>query len=132
MDHVAPKVWFACVGAAIAWSLQLIIGYALLAHACYPGSEPLDFAAAIGARAAAATVTALTLIIALAALTTAVRLVTAWEGESIRFGKAAALADQDGVPRYLAFAGILIGIVFSLLIVFNGLALILEATCRFA
>lgn len=32
---------YAVLGAPAAWSLQLIIGYALAAHACYPNDIPL-------------------------------------------------------------------------------------------
>lgn len=126
------KLWFAFLGAAAAWSLQLIIGYAMLAHACYPSGDPLDMLSAYGARIAVAIVTAVTFVIACAALASAWRLVTVTNGRRIGFGEAAMVSDDDGIPRYLATAGVLIGIVFTLLIIFNGLALILEPTCRFA
>lgn len=119
MDHVDGKVWFAFLGAPLAWSLQLIIGYAILAHACYPNMEPLNFVAASGARTTAAFVIIATLVIALAALGMARQLI-------------AATAGADTVPHYLARAGVLTGTVFSLLIAFNLLALILQPTCRFA
>src|SRR5581483_2748271 len=95
MDHVDGKIWYAFLGAPLAWSLQLIIGYAMVAHACYPNMDPLNFAGAGGAR------------------------ITAQVG-------------GDGVARYLSIAGVLTGIVFTLLIVFNLIALIVEPTCRFA
>ncbi|HZS59276.1 MAG TPA: hypothetical protein VFA43_08410 [Gemmatimonadaceae bacterium] len=119
MDHVDGKIWYAFLGAPLAWSLQLIIGYAMVAHACYPNMDPLNFAGAGGARITATIVTVVTLIIAIVALGTARQLVTAQVG-------------GDGVARYLSIAGILTGIVFTLLIVFNLIALIVEPTCRFA
>lgn len=119
MDHVDSKIWYAFLGAPLAWSLQLIIGYATVAHACYPGMDPLNFSGAGGARITAVIVTIVTLIMAIAALATARRLVTAQAG-------------SENVARYLSMAGILTGVVFSLLIVFNLLALIVEPTCRFA
>lgn len=126
------KLWFAFLGAAVAWSLQLIIGYALLAHACYPSAEPLNLLGAYSARIAAGIVTAVTFVISVWSLALACRLVTTTNGRRIGFAEAAAVSDADGVPRYLATAGVLIGIVFTLLIIFNALALIIEPTCRFA
>jgi hypothetical protein len=129
---VTSKVWFAFLGAAAAWSVQLLAGSALLAHACYPQIEPLRSPTAGGFRGAAAAITIVALLVALVALRMAWRLVVETEGRRMGFAQAAAIADDDGIPRYLAFAGVLVGIVFTLLIVFNGIALILEATCRFA
>jgi hypothetical protein len=129
---VTAKNWFAFLGAALAWSLQLIIGYAVLAHACYPRGEPLDFAAQYGARTEAAIVTVITLVIAVAALVLAWRLVTFTIGRPMGYDEAVAVSGENGVPRYLAVAGVLIGIVFTLAVVFNGLAIILEPTCRFS
>ncbi len=129
---VTLKVWFAFFGSAAAWSVQLLVGYALLAHTCYPQTDPLLLPTAAGFRSAAAAVTVITLIIALAALTLARQLVVATIGHRMSFAQAAAVSDENGIPRYLAFAGVLIGIVFTLLIVFNGIALMLEPTCRFA
>ena len=119
MDHVDGKIWYAFLGAPVAWSLQLIIGYAMVAHACYPSMDPLNFDAAQGTRITAGIVTIVTLIMAIAALVIARQLV-------------AAQVASEGVARYLSKGGVLIGIVFSLLIVFNLLALIIEPTCRFA
>lgn len=119
MDHVDGKIWYAFLGAPLAWSLQLIIGYAMVAHACYPGMDPLNYLGAGGARITTVIVTLVTLIMAIAALATARRLVTVQTG-------------TESVSRYLSMAGVLTGIVFTLLIVFNLVALIVEPTCRFA
>jgi hypothetical protein len=126
------KNWFAFLGAALAWSLQLIIGYAVLAHACFPRGDPLDFAGQYGARAGAAIVTVITLAIAILSLALAWRLVTVTIGRRMSFAEATAVSGENGVPRYLAVAGVLVGIVFTLALVFNGLAIILEPTCRFS
>jgi hypothetical protein len=126
------KTWFAFLGAAVAWSVQLILGYALLSHTCYPQGEPLLSPTQGGFSVAAVIVEIVTLLVALAALGMAWRLVGLTIGRPVGFSEAAAISDDDGVPRYLAVAGVLIGIVFTLLIVFNGLALILEPTCRFS
>jgi hypothetical protein len=126
------KTWFAFLGAAAAWSIQLILGYALLSHACYPQSEPLLSPTAGGFPIAAIVIEIVTLLIALAALLMAWRLVNTTIGRPIGFAEAAAISGENGVPRYLAVAGVLIGTVFTLLIIFNGLALILEPTCRFS
>ncbi len=119
MDHVDGKIWYAFLGAPLAWSLQLIIGYAMVAHACYPSMDPLNFAGAPGARITAEIVTVVTLVMAIAALAMARQLVTAQVG-------------GESVSRYLSMAGVLTGIVFTLLIVFNLLALVFEPICRFA
>jgi hypothetical protein len=132
MDHVTGKVWFAFLGAPIAWSAALLVGYALVAHGCYPSSDPLDFAGGYGWRYASGVVTGVMLIIALSALTLAWRLVTTTPDGRIGVQRAFARAEAGGVPRYLAVAGLLIGLVFTALIVFNAVALILEPTCRFA
>lgn len=119
MDHVDGKIWYAFLGAPLAWSLQLIIGYAMVAHACYPSMDPLNFLGADGARVTAGIVAIITLLMAIFALSLARRLVTAQAG-------------TDGVARYLSMAGVLTGVVFTLLIAFNLIALIVEPTCRFA
>jgi hypothetical protein len=132
MDHVTGKVWFAFLGAAGAWSAQLIIGYALMAHACYPGVDPLLAPTGGGFRTAATVVTLVALAVAVAALAEAWRLVAVSIGPPMGFDRATAESSDGGVPRYLAFAGVIIGIVFTLALVFSGIALIAEPTCRFA
>jgi hypothetical protein len=131
MDTVDGKVWFAFLGAAAAWSVQLIVGYALVSHGCYPSSDPLMLGA-YGWRYGAGIVTLVTLFIAILSLSLAWRLVTSTPDRPVGFETGLALADAGGVVRYLSFAGVIIGIVFTAMIVFNGLAIILEPTCRFA
>ena len=56
--HPAPAVraltpaalWFGLFGAPVAWSLQLLASYALVAHGCYPDAEPMAMPVVPGLR----------------------------------------------------------------------------------
>ena len=47
--RVTPAaLWFGLFGAAVAWSIQELAGYAIISHACYPSWEPRFIPAASG------------------------------------------------------------------------------------
>jgi hypothetical protein len=121
---------FATLGAPLAWFVQLNANYALLAQPCFPGPErnielPADAAwtwpAALG-------VYALCLIIALAALATALRLFRRTRDEDAEH-QAEMQEAGAGRTRFLAYWGILLGIGFAVVIFVNLLALVMVPPC---
>jgi hypothetical protein len=124
-------LWFAFLGAPLAWSIQELAGYAMMAHVCFPRSEAVVPADGTAVRGLAIALTLVCLIAALWALRSAARGVARTTPESRAGWEQAALAsDRTDVWRYLAFSGIIMGSVFSCLIVYNLLALVLEPVCR--
>jgi hypothetical protein len=124
-------LWFGFLGAPLAWSIQEVSSYAMMAHVCNPLGEAVTPAEGTVVRGIALALTAACLIIALFALRHAAREVgrTTPEWRS-NWEQAALVADRTDVWRYLSFAGIIMGAVFSFLIVYNLLALLLEPACR--
>ena len=115
---------FALFGAPLAWSLQLVFGYALSAHACFPVDVPLvtpvwgslwwillgiDFAA---------------VSIAAAALLTAFGCRAAWR---------AAVPRNAGERRnrFLAHWSVPISALFSIAVVFTIVMLFIEPVCNY-
>jgi hypothetical protein len=124
-------LWFGFLGAPLAWSVQELASYAMMAHVCKPRGEALIPAEGAVVRGIALAVTAACLIIALFALRHAARDVgqttpewrSSWE-------EAALVSDRTDAWRYLSFSGIIMGAIFACLIVYNLLALLLEPACR--
>jgi hypothetical protein len=134
--HPAPRrdraslaaLWFGLFGAPLAWSVQELVNTPVVGHACYPKTEPLpspSFHATVGFALGVSVVTAL---VALAALLTAA---STWR--SVRRGHqgehAALLEVGEGRTRFMALAGILLGVVFLLGIVMHAVPLFILPPC---
>lgn len=125
-----PALWFGLLGAAAAWSVQEIVAYALVTHSCYPRTQPLAEPSLGGTWTLALGVTSLALVIALAALWVSYRLWrgyqpdprTSWRTEVLESAQARA-------NPFLAYSGVLLSAIFTALIVYNAIAILLVPVC---
>ena len=124
----AGALWFGLFGAPAAWSMQLMVNYALTAHGCYPGSEPRatpDFGG----------LSTLVLVISVAALTVA----AAAGGAAWRSWRASRtehpgdhaypLETGAGRTRFMALAGLLLSGLFLLGVVMATIPLFFVPPC---
>jgi hypothetical protein len=134
--HPAPAVrvatpaalWFGLFGAPVAWSLQLLASYALVAHGCYPDAAPMTMPVVPGLRALVLGTGAAALAVALLAGVSAWRSWRATRRE--HEGEHEALLEAgEGRTRFMALAGILLSAVFVLGIVMNVVPLLLLRPC---
>jgi hypothetical protein len=121
---VGPALTFAVFGAPVAWLLQLIVGYALSAHACYPLSVPLVTPVwprlwwwLIGIDIAA-------VVVAGAALLTAWRGHVAWRGVDPR-------SPGELRNRFIAHWSVLTSSLFSIAVVFTVVMLFIQPVCNY-
>jgi hypothetical protein len=126
-------LWFGLLGAAAAWSVQSIVAYALIAHSCYPRTEPLVEPSLRGTWILSLGATSLALLTALGSLGVSLRLwrervpaTSAVEGD---WTEEADEPVEGGAGRYLAFSGLLLGAIFTALIAYNAIAILLVPVC---
>lgn len=125
-------MWFGFLGGAAAWSVQELAGYALMAHSCDPLGTPLASPTTGPAWFATLAISVTALAVALAAYIVSRRTVARTNVDpALGWSGAAAESDRTTARRYLAFGGQLMGVVFTLLIVFNAIALLAETPCRY-
>ena len=129
---VAPRaLWFGLFGAPAAWSVQLLVNYALVAHACFPKSEPLASPALGGLHAIVLGASFGALAIALAAEATAWRSWRASRHEN-HGGHGVLLEVGEGRTVFMALGGVLVSGVFLLGIVMNVIPILLASPCGLA
>jgi hypothetical protein len=121
--HVVSSgaLWFGLFGAPAAWSLQLMVNYALTAHGCFPAAAPR----------AAPTFGGLwmvVLIISVAALGLAVAAgATAWR--SWRTTSTEHPGGHEQRTRFMALAGMLLSGLFLIGVVMAGIPPLLRPAC---
>jgi hypothetical protein len=123
-----PALWFGLFGAPVAWSLQLLASYALVAHGCYPDAEPMTMPVVPGLRTLVLGTGAAALAVALLAGGSAWRSwrATAHEHEGAH---EALLEAGQGRTRFMALAGMLLSAVFVLGIIMNVVPLLMLRPC---
>ncbi len=124
-------LWFGFLGAPAAWTLEELGTAAITSHYCYPLGEPLSRPQFTGVWWADMIVLICAALMALAALATATRqwrvyrpVATDWRGEITE-------SHSGLAARYLSFSGILFGIVFSVLIAYSIIALLIVPLCGY-
>jgi hypothetical protein len=122
-------LWFGLFGAPIVWSLQLMLGYGLVAYACFPGSEPRAVPMFGGLRSMVALVSVVALAVALAAGATAWRSWRATRREHPG-DQEALLEVGEGRTRFMALAGMLVSGLFVLGVIMNTIPLFIMPLCR--
>lgn len=112
---VSPgALWFGLFGAPAAWSLQLMAGYALTAHGCFPASAPRVVPTFGGLWIAV-------LIISLAALGLAIAAeATAWRSWRVA---------STERTRFMALAGMMLSGLFLIGVVMAGIPLFIKPAC---
>ena len=128
-DIVSTRVlWFGIFGAPAAWALQTIVDYGLVAHFCFPGDKPRLAPTFDALRGTGIVVSVIVIIVALLAMTTALR---SWN--ATRHGHDAEhhelLEVGEGRARFMAYAGVLLSAVFLFAVLMNAVPLITNAMC---
>jgi hypothetical protein len=123
-----PALWFGLFGAPVAWSLQLLASYALVAHGCYPDAEPMTMPVVPGLRTLVLGTGAAALAVAVLAGGSAWRSWRATQREHAG-GHESLLEAGEGRTRFMALAGMLLSAVFMLGIVMNVVPLLMLRPC---
>jgi hypothetical protein len=121
-------LWFGLFGAPVAWSLQLLSSYALVAHGCYPDAEPMTMPVVPALETLVLGTGAAALVVALLAGGSAWRSWRATRHEH-EGGHEALLEAGEGRTRFMALAGMLLSAVFVLGIVMNVVPLLMLRPC---
>ena len=134
--HPAPErhragvaaLWFGLFGAPIAWSIQELVSYAVVAHACYPDWQPRLTRSLSGVWSIVLIVSLLTLLIGLAAGLTAYR---SWALSREERGNMEhhPLEHGEGRTRFMALSGLILSSIFLLNLVMNAVVLFLVPAC---
>jgi hypothetical protein len=120
-------LWFGLFGAAIAWSLQELSSYAILAHGCYPSWQPLAALSSPASWSAALVVSVVALLIGLTASLTAYR---AWQRTSSGDESHTHHLDVgEGRERFMALSGIIVSLIMLGNIVMNAIVLLSVPAC---
>ena len=122
-------LWFGLFGAPFFWSAQLIVTYALAAHACYPRHAPLLTFTSPAVRAATCAIIVAALGGCAAATTTAIRSCRALQ--AARRGSDAARdgGAREGRSRFMAYSGVLLGTLFTGAVALSAVAVLLLPLC---
>jgi hypothetical protein len=127
---LAP-LWFGLLGGPVAWTLQLLVDYPLVAHYCFPDAAKRIVPTIDSLHLLVIIVSALALAVAIAALLTALR---SWRVAGGEFGNARVdlveAAPPPGRVRFMALGGILAsGLTIIGIVIHAGFILTL-APCR--
>jgi hypothetical protein len=121
-------LWFGLFGAPAAWSLQELINSALASHACFPAGVPRAEPLYAQLKLWLLLVSALALVMGIAALLTAHHAWRLTAGEHAgRHHRT--LEVGEGRTRFMALSGMIVAAVFVVNIVLNGLAVLLANAC---
>jgi hypothetical protein len=124
-------LWFGLLGGPVAWTLQLLVDYPLVAHYCFPDAAKRTMPTLDSLHLLVIIVSALALAVGIAALLTAIR---SWRVSGGEFGSERVTlveaAPPPGRVRFMALGGILASSLTILGIVMHGGFILTLATCR--
>ena len=127
---LAP-LWFGLLGGPVAWTLQLLIDYPLVAHYCFPDAAKRVVPTIDSLHLLVSIVSLLALGVAIAALVTANR---SWRESGGAFGSERSELTEGAPPpgrvRFMSLAGILASGLTIVGIVIHGGFVLLLAPCR--
>lgn len=123
-------LWFGLFGAPAAWAAQLISNYALMAHFCYPRDTPLASPTFGAVRAVAIVISALLLLVGVAALAVALRSWNAMRSPR-RAEHQPPMEIAEARTLFMATAGILVSGIFVYGLIMAGIPLITMPACAF-
>jgi len=123
-------LWFGLFGGPVAWSLQLLINYPLMAHACYPGKLPLGAPTNARTWAVAVTVNALMILVALGAGATAI---STWRRSRAQMAAEhkGLLEDRPARTHFMAYAGMLVSGLFLFALIMSAMPLFIVPACSY-
>jgi hypothetical protein len=123
-------LWFGLLGGPIAWTLQLLVDYPLVAHFCFPDAAKRVVPTIDSLHLLVIIVSVLALALAGAALLTAIR---SWRASGGEFGSARPTltdaAPPPGRVRFMALGGILASSLTIIGIVIHGAFILTLAPC---
>jgi hypothetical protein len=124
-------LWFGLFGAPLAWSIQELVSYATVSHACYPSWEPLTLPRFAGTWTIAFVVSLLTLALGVAAALTAWRSWRRTKRQDREETDAEARQAEigEGRTRFMAMSGLIVSGMVLYNMVLNGLTLFLVPPC---
>jgi hypothetical protein len=123
-------LWFGLLAAPFAWSDQLMVDYALIAHTCFPATSMLDMPYLPSARAIVLGVSVLDIVVGIAGIVVAARAYARLGGDhesDRRQFHDAPIA--EGRARFMALAGILASSLFLGGIVLHTIGIVMLAPC---
>jgi hypothetical protein len=124
-------LWFGLLGGPVAWSLQLLVDYPLVAHYCFPDAARRTVPTIDSLQILVIIVSVLALAVAIAALLTSLR---SWRTSGGNFGRERVTlveaAPPPGRVRFMALGGILASGLTIIGIVLHGGFILMLAPCR--
>ena len=125
-----PTLWFGIFGAPVAWALEVIAGYSLIAHYCYPRDVPLSTPPYGALRLTGMIVCIVLVLVGVAALVTSIH---SWR--ETRHGHDAEhhelLEVGEGRARFMAFGGILLSTMFLFALLMSALPVFTDSLCMY-
>jgi hypothetical protein len=127
-DVALPALWVGLFGAALAWTLQELIGYAVVSHACFPSWQPYRLPKAAGTWGVTVALSLVLLVLGAAGTWTAYR---SWTrtGASGEDSLHHQTEVGEGRARFMALAGLLVSGMILFTMVMNVLVLFLIDPC---
>ena len=124
-------LWFGLLGGPVAWTLQLLVDYPLVAHYCFPDAARRTVPTIDSLHLLVIVVSALALAVGIAALLTSIR---SWRVSGGEFGSARVTlveaAPPPGRVRFMALGGILASSLTIIGMALHGGFILTLATCR--
>jgi hypothetical protein len=121
-------LWFGLVATPLAWSIQELVSYAVVTHACYPYWQPRYLPAISGTWTLTLVVSVLTTLLGIAGLLTAYR---SWRRISSQAGYEAHrhLDVGEDRARFMAMSGVIVSSIILFNIAMNAITLFLVQAC---
>ena len=121
-------LWFGLFGAALAWSIQELAGYAIISHACYPSWEPRLSPAASGVWTTTLVLSLIMVALGLAGGATAYR---SWRRtrQPDSGAERRQLEHGEDRTRFMALSGMIVSGIVLFNLVMNAIVLFLVPPC---
>lgn len=121
-------LWFGLFGAAVAWSVQELAGYAIIAHACYPSWQPRMIPAASGVWTITLVMSLFMVALGIAAGLTAYRSWRRTQRDQSRDDERQLEVGEDRA-RFMAISGIIVSSILLFNLLMNAIVLFLVPPC---
>jgi hypothetical protein len=122
------RLWFGLFGAPVAWSVQTLVSYSLASYACYPTLAPRSVPLYGGLWWMLLVVGLATVAVEIVAISVAANSWRRTRGETGGGGHRA-LETGEGRTRFMAIAGIMLGVVILLVSLVHVANLFLVPPC---
>lgn len=121
-------LWFGLFGAPALWSVQVMSGFAITAHGCFPRALPLA-SPTLDVRAFALLIT---IVAALGAIAAGLTAHASWRRVTHECVSSHATLDAEAErTRFMAFSGILVSVLFLLAIALSFVSISMVPACSY-